>query len=150
LIGQPKCLVDTNILLRLANPDTEGHYICEAAIRRLQDRGVQLYFTLQNAAEFWNVSTRPITRNGQGLTPEAANRGLNLFEQEMSLLPDNLQVFVEWRRLVFQHQVRGIQVHDAKLAASMIVHGVRQILTFNTADFARFTEVEAVHPASLL
>ncbi len=26
----------------------------------------------------------------------------------------------EWRRIVAQHQVRGLQVHDARLAATMI------------------------------
>jgi hypothetical protein len=27
-----------------------------------------VYFTLQNISEFWNVATRPISRNGLGLT----------------------------------------------------------------------------------
>jgi predicted nucleic acid-binding protein len=31
----------------------------------------------------------------------------------------------------------------------MRVHGVKRILTFNTRDFARFTDIEAVHPAEL-
>jgi hypothetical protein len=43
-----------------------------------------------------------------------------------------------------------VQVHDARLAASMIVHDVPQILTLNVADFARFSQIRAVHPASLL
>jgi hypothetical protein len=31
----------------------------------------------------------------------------------------------------------------------MNVHGVRQILTFNTGDFSRF-EIDALHPASIV
>jgi hypothetical protein len=31
----------------------------------------------------------------------------------------------------------------------MHVHGVKLILTFNTRDFARFTDIEAIHPAHL-
>jgi hypothetical protein len=31
----------------------------------------------------------------------------------------------------------------------MHVHRVNRILTFNTRDFARFTDIEAVHPADL-
>jgi predicted nucleic acid-binding protein len=42
-----------------------------------------------------------------------------------------------------------VQVHDARLAASMMVHGVRRILTFNARDFTRFTAIEAVDPAQL-
>jgi len=31
----------------------------------------------------------------------------------------------------------------------MHIHGVQRILTFNTRDFARFTNIEAVHPAQV-
>jgi predicted nucleic acid-binding protein len=47
------------------------------------------------------------------------------------------------------YRVSGVQVHDARLVAAMRVHGVRRILTFNTKDFARFDDIEAVHPADL-
>jgi len=40
-------------------------------------------------------------------------------------------------------------VHDARLVAAMNVHGVRRILTFNTADFIGLG-VEVVHPAVLI
>jgi len=48
-----------------------------------------------------------------------------------------------------QHSVLGVQVHDARLAASMIVHGVTNILTFNVADFSRFSELTALHPNNI-
>jgi len=31
----------------------------------------------------------------------------------------------------------------------MYVHGVNRILTFNTRDFERFDDIEAIHPTSL-
>ena len=40
-------------------------------------------------------------------------------------------------------------MHDAKLAAAMHVHGVNRILTFNTKDFERFKDIEAIHPVNL-
>jgi len=54
-----------------------------------------------------------------------------------------------WRRLVAAHDVRGVQVHDARLAALMEVYGVTSILTFNGGDFARYTKVQAIHPSEL-
>jgi hypothetical protein len=51
------------------------------------------------------------------------------------------------------HTARGLlgsKVHDARLVATMNVHGIRRVLTFNTADFAARYDIEAVHPASLL
>jgi predicted nucleic acid-binding protein len=43
----------------------------------------------------------------------------------------------------------GSKVHDAKLVATMKVHGIGRILTFDTEDLARY-DIEAIHPASLL
>jgi hypothetical protein len=47
------------------------------------------------------------------------------------------------------HEVKGVQIHDARLAASMYVHGVTQLLTINVRDFRRFKELRAIHPAGL-
>jgi hypothetical protein len=67
----------------------------------------------------------------------------------MILLPDNRDVYSEWRRLVTEHAVRGAKVHDARLVAAMAVHGVTEVLTLNTSDFARYPGITAVHPQSL-
>jgi hypothetical protein len=41
--------------------------VTEAAAERLVAEGTTLFYTLRNAAEFWNVFTRPRERNGLGL-----------------------------------------------------------------------------------
>jgi predicted nucleic acid-binding protein len=46
-----------------------------------------------------------------------------------------------------RHRVSGAQVHDARLAAAMLVHGIDRILTFNGADFTRFQDIVAIHPS---
>jgi predicted nucleic acid-binding protein len=65
------------------------------------------------------------------------------------LLPDTPEVHVEWLHLLAAHGVCGVQVHDARLVAAMHIHGVKRILTFNTRDFVRFTDIEAIHPLDL-
>jgi len=67
----------------------------------------------------------------------------------MTLLPDDARVYATWRDLVAAREVRGVQVHDAKLAAAMLVHQIPYILTLNVADFARHPGIEATHPAKL-
>ena len=67
----------------------------------------------------------------------------------MTLLPDSEAVYREWRRIVVQHSVLGVQVHDARLAAAMYVHSVSHIFTLNVADFIRFSGLTAVHPAGI-
>jgi hypothetical protein len=63
----------------------------------------------------------------------------------MTLLPESERTYQEWRRLVVQHSVTGVKVHDARLAAAMIVHGVTHLLTLNTDDFTRYEGIVAVH-----
>jgi hypothetical protein len=70
-------------------------------------------------------------------------------EAGMTLLPDSGAVYQEWRRIIVQCGISGVQVHDARLGASMYVHGVNHILTLNIADFNRFSGLTAPHPNTI-
>jgi predicted nucleic acid-binding protein len=146
----PPYLIDTNILLRWIKPDDRDYRLVTTAIERLLRYGATLCYTSQNVAEFWNTCTRPLDRNGYGLSPQETDRRAGLFEGKLRLLPDSLLTHQEWRNLVVVHSIRGVQVHDARLVAAMHVHHVKQILTFNETDFARYPDIEAVHPRSVL
>ena len=144
-------LVDTNVLLRFSRLKNPRYQISRDAVHKLEADGHQLQTTLQNFAEFWNVSTRPTERNGFGRTPVETDELLQDLEKAFSLLPDSDDVYREWRRLVVKYNVAGVQVHDARLAASMIAHNVVHILTFNVTDFERYKSegIMAVDPAAV-
>jgi len=142
-------LVDTNVLLRWLKPDDREYPLVVSAIDRVLERGAVLSYTSQNVAEFWNTCTRPVDRNGYGLTPREADRRAALFEARFQLLTDSLTVHQEWRKLLVTHNIVGVQVHDARLVAAMRVHRVKQILTFNDKDFARFSDIRAIHPRTV-
>jgi predicted nucleic acid-binding protein len=143
------CLVDTNILLRTARRSDPQHELVNAAVSKLVLGNTDLKYTHQNIAELWNAMTRPVSRNGFGLTIEKAEREVRVIEGGMTLLADGEAVYREWRTLVLQHGVAGAQVHDARLVATMRVYGVRHILTLNAADFARYNDVVVLHPGSV-
>jgi predicted nucleic acid-binding protein len=143
------CLVDTNILLRMTRRSDPQHQLVDTALARLAGQGTILHYTDQNIAELWNAMTRPLARNGFGLTVGEAERQVRAIEAGMSLLPDSEAVYREWRRIVVQFSVSGVQVHDARLAATMRVHRVSHILTLNVADFGRFTGLDPMHPSSV-
>jgi predicted nucleic acid-binding protein len=138
--------VDTNVLLGLSNHDHPEHALIETALRRLVARGVELCFTPQNLGELWNVSTRPIARNGMGLSIQDTYAHVQAIERTMTLLPEDLRTYHAWQRLLLLREVRGVQVHDTHLAAVLQVHGVDHLLTFNGPDFKRFPDLTAVHP----
>jgi predicted nucleic acid-binding protein len=115
----------------------------------LVDQGVRLCYTSQTLAEFWNASTRPSDKNGFGLSVAETDRLAQLIERDFDLLPDSREVHEVWRSLLVTHDIKGVQVHDARLAASMYIHGVQQILTMNARDFRRFPNLDTVHPGDL-
>jgi predicted nucleic acid-binding protein len=143
------CLVDTNVLLRITRRSDPQHKIVDRALARLLEQGTNLCYTHQNIAELWNAMTRPHERNGLGLTVAEADREVRAIEDGMVLLADSEAVYRQWRRIVVRHGVSGVQVHDARLAAAMYVHGVAHILTLNVADFSRFEGLTALHPESV-
>jgi predicted nucleic acid-binding protein len=141
-------LVDTNILLRRTQPDHQHYTVAVESVAEILGTGEPVYFTLQNISEFWNVVTRPVANNGLGFTLAMAVAEVKKIERILTRLPDTAAVYAEWRRLVTQHSVIGSKVHDARLVATMNVHGVRRILTFNADDFIRYG-IEVLHPTSL-
>ncbi|WP_238993744.1 hypothetical protein [Calothrix sp. PCC 6303] len=54
-----------------------------------------------------------------------------------------------WEQLVVKYQVKGKQVHDTRLVAAMIAHQITHLLTFNTDDFKRFTEITVIEPRDI-
>jgi predicted nucleic acid-binding protein len=147
MVIAPGYLIDTNVLLRLSRQDDPQHQLVKAVLRRLDEQDDELYFALQNIAEFWNVCTRPSERNGYGLSISETKRCVDEIERTMIFLPDNEEVYSIWRRLVVAHQVRGVHVHDARLVAIMQTYGLTHILTLNQTDFLRYENVQAIHPS---
>ena len=106
--------IDTNILLRLSTGQQAKYPEVRLALNRLQRLNPGIFCAAQNIAEFWNVSTRPADKNGFGLSIPEVQKELARIEGFLTILPETLEVFEEWKRLVFTHEVRGVQVHDAR------------------------------------
>jgi len=62
-----RVLVDTNILLRSAQPNHPLFSQATGAVSKLLRQRESLFFCAQNTAEFWNVATRPAGANGLGM-----------------------------------------------------------------------------------
>ncbi len=139
--------VDTNIFLRSAQPSHPLHGVAVSTVASLLARGTPLTVTPQIMAEFWNVATRPVERNGLGFPHAQVQEELLRLEAFVVLLGETAEVYAEWKQLVVAHDVTGVQVHDARLVAAMKAHGVGRILTFNGQDFERYADIEILTPA---
>lgn len=135
---------DTNVLLRFAVRADPQHTAVLSSIKQIKNGGHGIYILLQNCVEFWNVFTRPKARNGFGLTAAQADYSLRLLEKMFSLLPETGEIYDQWKRLVLDFGVFGVQVHDARIVAAMLVHRATHLLTFNTSDFNRYSKMGIV------
>ncbi len=142
-------LADTNIILRLAEPAHPMQGIALKAVTTLFANGENLCLLPQNLIEFWNVATRPADKNGFGWTASQTDAEVTVLENTFTILSDIPTIYPEWRKLVTAHSVFGKQVHDTRIVAAMNVHQINRLLTFNVADFKRFSGIVLVDPTTI-
>ena len=133
-----KVLVDTNVLMRLAEGTGERYQEADAAIESLDRDGRTLVIVPQSIYEFWTAATKSAAANGLAMTTEDAAGYVDRFLVMFEFLDDTPAVFAEWFALVRDHAVAGTNAYDARLAAAMRAHGVDRLLTFNARDFRKF------------
>lgn len=144
-----RVLLDTNIILRYIQLDSEEHQEAEAAIDKLLERGDELFLVPQVIYEYWSAATRPYgTPNGLSMTSEETAKAVAEITRMFRVLPDNAQIYDRWLYLVIAHQVMGKQVHDTRLVAAAKVHDLDAILTYNSEDFKRF-DLYIMNPKTL-
>jgi predicted nucleic acid-binding protein len=144
-----RVLVDTNILLRSAEPHHSLFPQAKQAVSRMLHQNHSAFYCSQNIAEFWNVATRPADKNGLGLSHEEVLQEVSSIEGLLTLLPDIPGIYAAWKAIVRDYKVQGVKVYDARLVALMSVYAIEGILTFNDADFKRYSGITAIHPSSV-
>jgi predicted nucleic acid-binding protein len=139
-------LLDTNILLRMADENAPQHLLAGEAVSVLLTRGNEVYITAQNLIEFWAVATRPLDVNGLGWTTQRTATEITQLCNKFPLLEDSPDILTHWLTLVTVHDIKGKKVHDARLVATMQVYSVTSLLTFNTDDFRGYPNLTLLHP----
>jgi hypothetical protein len=93
------CLLDSNILLRMSQRADPHYPAIRSALLILRNQGTRLCYTSQTLGEFWNASTRPLDKNGFGLTAAETDAIAGEIERDFEFLPDSQLVHDRWRRL---------------------------------------------------
>jgi len=62
------------------------------------------------------------------------------------VLPLPAGTVTRWVDLAERYGIRGADIFDLQLLATMLEHGIRRIYTFNRTDFERFPDVEILTP----
>src|SRR4051794_19916414 len=130
-------LVDTSILLRLANTSDAQEALARQTVLALHRQGERLHVAPQNLIEFRNAATRPASDNGLGLSLNTVAQQTATFEALFLLVDETPDIYPAWKLLVHAAGIIGKQVHDARLVAICDVHELTHVLTFNVRHFHR-------------
>jgi predicted nucleic acid-binding protein len=145
-----RILIDSNLLLRLANAYDPQFQIAQDCVAKLLRNRDELCIVPQCIYEFWVVATRPIVVNGLGFSCSQAESEVNAFKQTYFFLSETDAFFTEWEKLVATYSIIGKNAHDTRLVAAMVVHGITHLLTFNKQDFQRFANIIVLTPADVM
>jgi predicted nucleic acid-binding protein len=143
--GVSRLFVDTNILVFATDAASPLQSAAETALEEWRKQGAELCVSVQVLREYLAVTTRPAP--GQTAPPDypAILGNMAAFRAAFNVLEGTKPVSEKLGELVQQFAVKGRQVHDANIAATMLTHGLKDLLTHNSADFARFSPLLTVH-----
>lgn len=130
--------VDTNILIRYTVAGSPLHTEALKAVGDLWERGVDIWISRQVLREYAAVMTRPQTYSVP-VSPATIAAELRVFEARFRVADEYAAVTERLAVLLENVALGGKQVHDANIVATMQAYGIRNLLTLNTADFARFS-----------
>jgi toxin-antitoxin system PIN domain toxin len=138
--------VDTNVLIFAHREDAPFHAAAAAAIERLAQGREPWAIPWPCVHEFLSISTHPRVYN----PPTPLARALDqvdawLEAPTLTLLGEAGEHWPTLRALLLSGRIVGPLVHDARIAALCLQHGVRELWTADR-DFGRFPALRVVNP----
>ena len=131
--------VDTNVLVNSRIPGAPHHDAARAGLERAFRDTEPLRVSRQVIREYLAVVTRPQTWP-VAITREEALEDVSRLIRSFQILEDGPAVTELLVELCRDIPAGGRQIHDANIVATMLARGEGRLLTFNTADFRRYSE----------
>lgn len=138
--------VDTNILVHAHRGDSQWHEQARVRVAQLAEGTATWAIPWPCVHEFLAVVTHPrIWR-----PPTPVDRAIDqvdawLESPRLRLLAESGRYWQRLRKLLLAGRITGPVIHDARVAALCLHHGVREIWTADR-DFGRFPELRVRNP----
>lgn len=138
--------VDTNILVYAHRADSPWHTPASQAVRELAESGIAWAIPWPCVHEFAAIVTHPkIYRPPTPIAAAVDQIEAWLASPRVVLLSEGPTHFAGLQSILIATQVVGAQIHDARVAALCIDHGVRELWTADR-DFSRFPGLNVRNP----
>ena len=129
--------VDTNVLVYARVREAPNHDVARELLGRAMGVAEPVQLSRQVLREYLAVMTRPQTWRVP-MTRDEVLEDVERLAANFQVLEDGPLVTEALVALCREAPAAGRQIHDANIVATMRIHGVRQLLTFNVADFRRY------------
>ncbi len=138
--------VDTNLLVYAHRRDSEWHERAADTLRALAEGRAPWAIPWPCVHEFLAVATHPRIYDPPTSLPEALDQVLAWLESpSLTLLAEGLGYADRLTKVLESSKVTGAKVHDARVAALCLYHGVRELWSADR-DFTRFAELAVRNP----
>ena len=138
--------VDTNVLLAAHRRGAPAHDLANATIKELVRGHSQWAIPWPCVHEFLAIATHPRVFDPPSTLDAALDQLEAWFEApNAALIGESSAHWSRLRELLRSGRVTGPRVHDARIAAICLAHGVHELLTADR-DFGRFPELRVRNP----
>jgi hypothetical protein len=138
--------VDTNLLVYAHREDAEFHDAASARVAELAEGSAAWAIPWPCLHEFYAIVTHPRIYAPPTSTAKAIDQIEAWLESPtLNLLAESPGHWAALKPLLTSARVQGPLVHDARVAALCLQHGVKTLWTADR-DFARFAPLKAVNP----
>lgn len=139
--------VDTNILVYAHRREGAEHRAAARVLRELAEDSEPWAVPWPCVYEFFSVVTNPRIWKESASTPRQAWAQLEawLGSPSLRLLAETEEFTSVLAQFLTRPRVRGPVVHDARVAALCVAHGVETLLT-RDRDFSLFSELSTRNP----
>ncbi len=136
--------IDTNILVYANLTLSPFHTQATERLQAMEEQGTELWIR-QILKEYLAAMTRRNDLTGE-IPIASLAADVRYFANRFRLAEDTPEVTERLLNLMQEIAIGGKQVHDANIIATMLVYHIPQLLTHNTGDFLRFSQMIAVLP----
>lgn len=139
------CFLDTNILIYASDSHSPWHQPANEKIKKLLSEGFRLFISPQILREYVSVASRS-TGTEKPAPWDMILKNYESFQKHFILLSEDRDTVNELSQLLSKIPAAGKQVHDANIVATMLAHNIPCLLTNNTVDFSRYSQLITVIP----
>jgi hypothetical protein len=138
--------IETNILVHAHREDSEWHERAFAAVAQVAEGVAPWAIPAPCLHEFLAIATHPkIYRPPTPLKRAVEQVAAWLESPSLVVIAENEGYWERFRGVLLQSRVTGGQVHDSRIAALCLHHGVAELWT-SDRDFGRFPDLKVRNP----